>query len=229
VRAHILQHAPSEGPGFIEQWLAERGAEVTRTHFWESPELPDPRSLDLLIVLGGPMSANDDAEYPWLAAEKRLIAEAVAAEVPVLGICLGAQLVAAALGARVYRGQQPEIGWFPVTAAPAQPDMFRFPEALDVFHWHGDTFDLPEGAVLLASSELTPHQGFQLGRRTIALQCHPEMTPAVVEALIETCGEQLVPARFIQSAEQLRAVPEGTYRAANAVMASVLDYLTEGR
>ena len=114
MRAHYFQHVPYEGLGCITGWLESRAARVTGTRFFESPRLPDPAQVDFLIIMGGPMSVNDEATLPWLRAEKRFIAETIAAGKTVLGICLGAQLIASALGARVYRNPEPEIGWFPI-------------------------------------------------------------------------------------------------------------------
>src|SRR5690606_3581623 len=119
MRAHYLQHVPFEGLGSIEPWLRARGFSVTATRFFEDPALPDPRGIDLLVVMGGPMSVNDDASLPWLVDEKRFVRAAIDANIPVLGICLGAQLIASAMGARVQPGREKELGWFPVQAVHA--------------------------------------------------------------------------------------------------------------
>ena len=176
MKAHILQHVPFEGPAYIGQWLMARGAQISHTRFWESAALPDPAAVDLLVVMGGPMSVNDEAEFAWLAAEKRFIAEVVALGRPVLGICLGAQLIASAHGARVFRNTEKEIGWFDVHACTGTEDAFDFPPTTTVLHWHGETFELPPGARLLATSTACRHQAFQLGEHAIGLQFHLEMT-----------------------------------------------------
>ena len=225
MRAHILQHVPFEGPGSIDAWLRKREAQVTCTRLFETAELPDPATLDLLIAMGGPMSVNDEAEFPWLVAEKRFIAQTIASGKAVLGICLGAQLIASAMGARVYPGLEKEIGWLPVFAGEPAPAGFPFPESILAFHWHGETFDLPAGARLLASSPGCRHQAFQLGARTIGLQFHLETTPASADAIITNCRHELVPNRFVQSEEQLRAATDTTYAAINALMEQLLDYL----
>jgi GMP synthase-like glutamine amidotransferase len=149
MRVHVLQHVPFEGLGSIQPWLASRAAVVTWTRFFEAPDLRNLTKVDAVIALGGPMSVNDEAELPWLREEKRFVREAIASGLPVLGICLGAQLIASSLGARVYAGPQKEIGWFPIRACDAPATAFRFPDQLDVFHWHVETFDLPPGAVHL--------------------------------------------------------------------------------
>ena len=226
MRVHILQHVPFEGPGSIEGWFRKHEAQVTCTRFFDNPELPELAELDLLIALGGPMSVNDEEEFPWLVAEKRFIAQTVTSGKAVLGICLGAQLIASAMGVRVYPGPEKEIGWFPVYAEKPTPAGFPFPEAILAFHWHGETFDLPADAMLLASSPGCRHQAFQLGVRTIGLQFHLETTPASAEAIIAHCRHELVPQRFVQSEELIRAATGADYAAINTLMEQLLEYLT---
>lgn len=227
MRFHILQHVPFEGPGSINTWLEAHQATVTTTKLYETPALPAVTEYDALIALGGPMSVNDETLLPWLVAEKRFIAEAVQAGKPVLGICLGAQLIASALGASVYPGPYKEIGWFPVQRAEEhKPDTFVFPQQVTVFHWHGETFDLPSGAAHLASSAGCVNQAFQIGARTIGLQFHLETTPSNVDALIANCGDELIPSRFVQTEADLRQTPPSVYVGINDLMSRVLDYIT---
>jgi GMP synthase-like glutamine amidotransferase len=128
MRAHYFQHVPFEGLGSIAPWLRRQGYEISKTEFFSSATLPALADMDLLIVMGGPMSVNDEHRLPWLVPEKRFLYDAIACGVPVLGICLGAQLIASALGARVYRNREKEIGWFPVRGVPsAEKATFRFP------------------------------------------------------------------------------------------------------
>ncbi|MCE1254965.1 MAG: type 1 glutamine amidotransferase [Anaerolineae bacterium] len=223
---HILQHVAFEGPGSIDDWLLSKHASVSYTRLFEAAPLPEPAEFDALVALGGPMSVNDEAVLPWLTAEKRFIAAAVQSGKPVLGICLGAQLIASALGARVYPGTHKEIGWLPVKRAQYTPQVFSFPEQATVFHWHGETFDLPEGAIRLAGSEGCINQAFQIGARTIGLQFHLETTPSNVEALISNCRDELIPARFVQSEPELRRVSPRFYSEVNNLMGQVLDYIT---
>ena len=224
--AHVLQHVPFEGLGSIQRWLDTQGASVSWTRFHESTAvLPSPDDIDLLIVLGGPMSVNDEAALPWLVDEKRFVGECLRAGKPVLGICLGAQLMANALGARVYPGSQKEIGWFPIEGLPVPEGCFAFPASAQVFHWHGETFDLPPGAVHLARSAACPNQAFQFGPRAIALQFHLETTPESADAITTHCRNELVHAPCVQDEATLRNAPTEAYAAINRLMESLLNYL----
>ena len=196
----VLQHIACEPPAAFEDELRSRGLEVTRVELDEGESLPDWRDFPAIVVMGGPMGAYDEAEHPWLAAEKRLLREAVEADVPVWGVCLGAQVLASALGARVYKGDQPEVGLLPVhlTGAAADDPVFGdAPSSFPTLQWHGDSFDLPEGATLLASSPAYPHQAFRMGR-SYGLQFHIEVpldlatewadVPAYAQSLEATLG-----------------------------------------
>jgi GMP synthase (glutamine-hydrolysing) len=181
VRVLVLQHIACEPPGVFEDVLHERGAELRRVELDEGEPLPDRREFDAIVAMGGPMSATEDDELPWLAAEKRLIAEAVRADVPFFGVCLGVQLLAASLGARVYPGPEPEVGLLPVTlteAAASDPVFAGLPRELVTLQWHGDTFDLPERAVLLAASPAYENQAFRY-RNAYGVQFHLEVSGAM--------------------------------------------------
>ena len=180
MRTLVLQHIACEPPGAFEDVLVERGAAIRRVELDEGDPLPDWRDFDAIIAMGGPMSVNDEATLPWLGDEKRLIGDAVRAGVPYWGACLGVQLLAAALGARVYAGAAPEVGLLPVTLtddALADPVFAGLPRTQVTLQWHGDTFDLPEGAVRLATSPLYPNQAFRWGSRAYGVQFHLEVSP----------------------------------------------------
>ena len=227
MHAHILQHVPYEGPGNIEAWLRTRGYEITATHFYKPFQLPDHEKVDLLIIMGGPMSVNDEARFPWLVAEKQFIRNCVDAGKPVLGICLGSQLISNALGARVYRNHEKEIGWFPVQGIEPHDSMtFRFPSTFEVFHWHGDTFDLPKGAIHLAKSEACENQAFQLGRSVIGIQFHPEITPVLLQEMVSHGISELDASRYVQSEIEILGVRSQQYQVISSLMGEVLTFLT---
>ena len=228
MKVHVLQHVPFEGLGSIQAWLDARGAAVSWTRFYASPSLPELAEVDFVIALGGPMSIHDEVAWPWLIDEKRFIREAIASGKRVLGICLGAQLIANALGARVYQNQHREIGWFPVDNVAQNTSQFQFPSSATVFHWHGETFDLPPGTVRLARSAACENQAFQLGENVIGLQFHLETTPASADAIISHCRNELAAGAYIQTEEALRAAPAVAYAEINHLMASVLDFLVRG-
>ena len=225
MKVQVLQHVPFEGPGSMSGWLAARRADVGITRLFAGDPLPSAGEIDGLIAMGGPMSVNDEDKFGWLRPEKQLVRDAVACGIPVLGVCLGAQLMASALGARVYPGLVKEIGWFPIRGIPNAAPAFEFPAEHLAFHWHGETFDLPPCAVRLASSAGCDNQAFQVGRRALALQFHLETTPAAAEALVENCRDELVQGPYVQTESELLSAPAEHYAAVNRLMEDVLGYL----
>jgi GMP synthase (glutamine-hydrolysing) len=174
----VLQHIACEPPGVFEDVLRERGARLHRVELDEGEPLPGRHGFDAIIAMGGPMSVNDEDEHPWLRDEKALVADAVRAGTPFFGVCLGVQLLAASLGARVYTGAEPEVGLLPVeltVEGQADPVFAGTPSPLVTLQWHGDTFDLPSGATLLASSPAYPHQAFRVGN-AYGVQFHLEVS-----------------------------------------------------
>jgi len=210
----VLQHAGCEPPGAYEDEALARGVRLERILMDEQPELPDWRPYAGIVVMGGAMGAYEDDIHPWLTAEKRLIAEAVGAGLPYWGVCLGAQLLAASLGARVIPGPRPELGVLPVRltgAAGNDPVFAGAPPEFPTLQWHGDTYELPAGAVRLAESDLYEQQAFAIGR-AYALQFHLEVDsglaaqwmaiPAYVEEL-ERLGGAGAPAAMIEQVAQI--------------------------
>ncbi len=226
MNARILQHVPFEEAGSILDWLRRTGYAVEVTRLYEPHRLPSPDQVDLLIVMGGPMSVNDEATLPWLTDELRFVRQMLQAGKPVVGICLGAQLMAKALGARVYPGPQREIGWFDIQGASVGADALALPSKARVFHWHGETFDLPAGATRLATSAACANQAFAWGERAVGLQFHLESTPDTVRSIVTHCADELVGGEYVQSADAILAEPAASYAAINALMARVLDFVT---
>jgi len=180
MRVLVLQHIACEPPGTYEDVLRARGATIRRIELDEGARLPDRTAIDAIVCMGGPMSATDDSELPWLTEEKAFIADAVRAGTPFWGVCLGVQLLAASLGARVYPGPKPEVGVLPVELteeARADPVFSELPDEFLTLQWHGDTFDLPDGAVRLAGSPAYPNQAFRFGEAAYGVQFHVEVSP----------------------------------------------------
>jgi len=209
MQLYAIQHVPFEELGSIQSWADRTGHDIRIIRPFLGEALPTPKDVTHLIVMGGPMGVHDHDAFPWLAAEKTLIREVIDAGRSVLGICLGAQLMAAALGARVVPNPTPEIGWFPIRkstdAHPCETADF-LPASLEVFHWHGDTFEIPDGAIRLAHSDACRNQGFMRDGRVIGLQFHLETTPDSLEALIGHCAADLVESPFIQTPKAMRSV-----------------------
>jgi GMP synthase (glutamine-hydrolysing) len=227
LRIHTLQHVPFEGPGCIRQWAEDAGTRLTGSRLFCGEPLPSLADFDWLVVMGGPMNIYEEGRYPWLAEEKAFIAQAIENQKVVLGICLGAQLIADALDARISSNQTKEIGWYPVyrTIPRAQfPQLAAMEEKLEALHWHADTFDLPEGAVHLARSEGCENQAFVYNHRVLGLQFHLEMTQDGLQDLLQHCAGDLTAGPFVQSAATMLANPL-QFRRANRIMHRLLDGL----
>jgi GMP synthase-like glutamine amidotransferase len=226
MRIAVLQHVPFEGPAAIADWAAARGIAVTVAHLYRDEPLPALADFDMLTVMGGPMSVNDEAEYAWLAPEIALVRDAIGAGKTVLGVCLGAQTIAKSLGAKVYAGKQKEIGWFDVRRTEAAHPIFDgLPAAFPALHWHGETFDLPAGAVRLAETDSTPNQAFGVGNRVLGLQFHIEATPVSVAGLLENCADEIGAGPYQQSPDAIRA-HLGTCASLEPLLGRVLGNLT---
>lgn len=203
MKIHIIQHAPFEGLGALAPWARHARHTVQVTKVYDGERLPGVDEQEMLVLLGGPMSVNDEAELPWLAGEKRFVEAAMESGSLVLGLCLGAQLIADVLGAKVYRNTERELGWFPVRHVQRSFLTEHLPPQLEAFHWHGETFDLPRGAIHLLRSEACANQAFQYGENVLALQFHLEMEPEGVRALVSNCPGDLKPGNYVQSESEM--------------------------
>ncbi len=231
MRLHVLQHDPLENEGLIRDWADGRGVTLRRTRMFAGDALPVPSEVDGVVVLGGAMNVYQYAEYPWLYREKTFLLDRLEAGLPMLGICLGAQLLADVLGVPVRRNPVPEQGWWPVQwseAARQRPPFDAEPPETMVFHWHEDTFRMPVGATLLASSAACRHQAFEYaGGRVLGLQFHLEWTADMIRALLNGAGG-VRPEAFpdsVQSADDMMAHAENESASCRALLDRLLDAL----
>jgi GMP synthase (glutamine-hydrolysing) len=206
MKALIYTHHPEEGAGLLRTIIRERGWEVKEVKLWEGEHMPKPKSFHLLILMGGPMSVHDEDVYSFLLEEKQFVRRWVEQGNPTLGICLGAQLIADCLGARVYRGDKEELGWYELTMTEKgkkDPFVQIFPPRFPVFQWHGETFDLPKGAILLATTQDCPHQAFRFRDLTYAFQFHLEVTEGMLHTWLSGNGVGGQKKREINAAKHL--------------------------
>ncbi len=207
-RVHYFQHVEFEGLGNIEPLLAAHNCQLQSTRWFAGEQAPASDSYDVLIVMGGPMGIFDYHLYPWLKAEKLALKAAISAGKKVLGVCLGAQLIADVLGATVSKNSAREIGWFALQSSPElQSSRWSkvFPERFKPLHWHGDTFTIPLGAVPVGSSKACANQGFILEDRIVALQFHLELAPSALATLCAACANELDGSAFVQSPAKMLA------------------------
>jgi GMP synthase (glutamine-hydrolysing) len=201
MKIQVLQHANGEGLGSLRQWFLEKGAHISTIRIDLNQDLPKLNEFDWLIILGGPMGAYEEDKYSWLKTEKKFIRAVIESNKRVLGICLGAQLIASAMGARVYPNKQKEIGWFPIKKTNQVATWLSSDRTL--LCWHGDCFDLPEAATSFATSEITEHQGFCLGPRVWALQFHIEAIHGTTDIFFKVSGSSLPEGDYVQSLTSL--------------------------
>lgn len=192
---HCLQHVSFENSGTIAEWIALNGHTISYTAFFERDfTLPTVNEFDALLILGGYMNVDEEEKFPWLVQEKEFIRQAIASGKKVIGICLGSQLIASALGNKVYPGIEKEIGFFPIQFtenALRHPLFNHFTNPYTVFHWHGDTFDLPENAELVAATNICKHQAFLIKDKVLGLQFHFEMNEAIIRDMLLHDGHEL--------------------------------------
>lgn len=223
-----LQHVAFEDLGNIALWAEANEFRIEGTRLFAGEKLPAATELDWLVVMGGPMSVHDGDAHPWLPSERELIGEALARGKTVLGVCLGAQQLAAALGAPVYPHRVKEIGWFPIEGVAAHGAFAGlFGKRTEVIHWHGDTFDLPTGAVHLARSAACENQAFAWGERALGLQFHLEMARENVARICRGCADELAaPGPYVSTAEAMLA-DDGRFARLEGLLWQVLDRLDE--
>lgn len=227
MRIHILKHVPYESPGSITDWAEEKGFPVSYTRFYKNSRLPLTEDFDLLVIMGGPMNIYENDKFPWLKQEKAFIKNCLEAKKKILGICLGSQLLADALGSKVYRNKEKEIGWFPIYKNGKHPVLDLFPEGdITAFHWHGDTYEIPETTKPLFHSEATKNQGFVYENRVFALQFHWEIQPKSLEELIKHAHTDLTPGSYVQSPEKMLNHAAGFDTSEN-YLRDLLDYIQE--
>lgn len=215
MKIQVIQHSPINTLGTIERYAKIQSHIIELIHFYEAKSVPAIDSFDLLIIMGGPMGIFSYKENPWLRNEKKFIKQVIEAGKPVLGICLGAQLLADVLGARVYENRYMEMGWFPIKAVSETESIKEnahieksgflkgLPEEITVFHWHSQTFDLPGGAIRLYESEGCKNQGFIYNDRVVAFQFHPEVNEERIESLIERFGNIMENGPFVQDKKNM--------------------------
>ena len=227
-RIACFLHVPYEGPGVIADWVWKNDHSLHYTRLYKKDALPDASSLDMLIVMGGPMNVFDFHMHSWMEDEIEWVKQFITSGKPVLGICLGAQIIASALGEEVYPGPHKEIGWHNLQFLPSLGE-FRIckdlPVARKVFHWHGDTFDIPEGATRIASSQAFPNQGFIHGNKVVALQFHLEVNPELVRNLVDNCRDDLEDGTHIQTEKDILS-EQSFFESNQQVIYQFLDYLS---
>jgi GMP synthase-like glutamine amidotransferase len=207
MRIHYLQHVPFEDLANIERWAKSRGHDISCTRLFSDEPLPLLSSFDWLMVMGGPMNIYEHERYPWLEGEKVFIRQAIAAGKIVLGICLGAQLMADVLDGSVIANEHREIGWLEVRLTEegrSSPLFSALPDRFTAFHWHGDTFQIPPGAARTAESRACANQAFVMGK-AVGLQFHLESSRESLDHLLENCADELRDGPFMQKAEELAA------------------------
>jgi GMP synthase-like glutamine amidotransferase len=224
---HFIQHVPFEDLGSLKNWVYKPSNKVTSTRLYEDNRFPFVELFDLLIVLGGSMSVHDEDRYRWLVAEKALIKKAIEHKKKVVGVGLGAQLVAEVLGASVALSQHQEIGWFPVTLSNeilAHPLFEGSEKTIHAFHWHGESLTIPQGAIPIGYTEACEHQGFIWNNQVLALQFHLEITGHIIEGFIHNCPEDLNDGDYVQDH---RRISYKSTEESNFQLAKMMDRFVE--
>ncbi|MDF2415994.1 type 1 glutamine amidotransferase [Acinetobacter beijerinckii] len=235
LRVHYFQHIAGEGFGSCYNFLKAHKAKITATEFFALPvdlpleleALPRVDEVDLLIIMGGTMSVNDEANYPWLKLEKRWLRRYLAAGKPAIGLCLGGQLIANALGAAVSRNTFQELGWMDVGRASHIPEnYFQIPEKINIMQWHSETFEIPKGGVRLAENDICRNQLYQIGRNVLGFQFHPEITPHALQLLIENEEDMAVfNGQYVQPISDLKKSIQAKFEQGNQLLNRAIEYV----
>jgi GMP synthase (glutamine-hydrolysing) len=227
MRIAVFQHAAFEGPGQIGVWADQRGHSMVIHHLYEREDLPHLDDFDLLLVMGGEMNVYQYRQWPWLKPEREFIQLTLKAGKPVVGICLGAQLIADSLGARVTQNPMHELGWLPITwTKEARAEFATLPVTATVLHWHGDTFELPHGATRLAASEACAEQGFIIPGKCLGLQFHMEVDPVLVKGFVAGQGE-FPTGPYVQTPEEILREAATFHEANEEMLFAMLDRFVE--
>lgn len=235
LKVHYFQHIAAEGLGSCLNYLKQMNAQISTTEFFALPKeqaldieaLPDVSEVDLLIIMGGTLSVNDDVNHPWLKTEKRWLRRYLATGKPAIGLCLGGQLIANALGAAVSRHTQQELGWSTVKKVDAVPaDCFQLPEEFEVMQWHSESFEIPKGAIRLAQNEVCLNQAYQLGRNVLGFQFHPEMTAHALDLFLSNSDElALFSGQYVQSIDRLKQSSKDDFIQGNQILNQAIAYV----
>ena len=237
LKVHYFQHIAGEGFGSCYQFLKQHNAKISATEFFALPvdrsleieALPQVEDVDLLIIMGGEMSVNDEVNFPWLKIEKRWLRRYLSMGKPAIGLCLGGQLIANALGAAVSRSEKQELGWTGVRKVNYVPaECFELPAEFNVMQWHSETFEIPKGAIHLAENDVCRNQMYQIGKNVLGFQFHPEITPETLNLFLEN-EEELdhFPGQYVQTQQQLKNTSKNNFIVGNHILNQAIEYVLQ--